>query len=346
MYNTIRIAQTKKKNTFVKRLNLVKAPNDPKDYKVVVDRFTAVSLVDLSNTCSPIKNQGDIGACTSFATIENMEYIERRSNVRLDILSEKFTYYVTRVNVLNQDTSDSGALITDTIKAVVKYGACLNKTFPYDNDFTKAPPQYAYDEATKYQAITYAKFDDAYTVDISRLNTTINALKTNLALGYPIICGFVCYSNLFSSQNGIVPPQNGEIIGGHAILLVGYDDKNKLFKFKNSWGSSWGDNGYGYIPYDYYLKGDMFDLWSIYTQTANLQTIGITIVNPTINKQIILNEMNDILQSMVDNLQTFNMNKTKSDNYFKFQLNKYKNDKKMVGLISVLQQQYNSIILS
>ena len=346
MYNTIRLAQNKKKTTFVKTLNFVKAPNNPKDYKIIIEKVTTITAVDLSNNCSPIKNQGSIGACTSFATVANMEYIEKKSNIRLDILSEKFTYYVTRVNILNQDTSDSGAFITDTIKAVVKYGACLNKTFPYDNDFTKRPPQKAYDEATKYQAITYAKFDDAYTIDVSRLSTTLNMIKTNLAAGFPIICGFVCYSNIFIAKNGVIPAQNGEIIGGHAILLVGYDDNKKLFKFKNSWGTSWGDKGYGYISYDYYLKGDMFDLWSIYTQTANLQTIGINIINPTINKQIILNEMNDILQSMSDNIKTFNMSKSKSDNYFKFQLNKYKNDSKMVGLITILQQQYNSIILS
>jgi C1A family cysteine protease len=228
-----------KKKAFFSRLNLLKAPNNIKDYMVmsIDNKLTKyASIVDLSSDCSPIKDQGYIGSCTSFATLAMMEYIQKKNKMNLSILSERFTYYVTRVNIMNSDTSDSGAFIVDTVKSVVRYGSCLNKTFPNNGDYTISPPANAYTEASKYEAITYARFDDFTTVDKNKLETTINTLKINLDAGFPIIGGIICYSNIVNSKNGIIPLPNKEIVGGHAILIVGYNDNTKMFKFKNSWG--------------------------------------------------------------------------------------------------------------
>ena len=58
-----------------------------------------------------------------------------------------------------------------------------------------------------------------------------------------------------------MPKRNEDLAGGHALCIVGYDDKTNIFKFKNSWGANWGVQGYGYLPYEY-MKKYCSDAWS------------------------------------------------------------------------------------
>lgn len=94
--------------------------------------------------------------------------------------------------------------------------------------------------------------------------------------------GFTVYSSINNvGSDGVVPMPGGTVVGGHAVLLTGYDDSRQLFKFKNSWGSSWGNRGYGYLPYRYYLTGQMRDNWSIYLEeNTDLKKIGLDVSGP------------------------------------------------------------------
>jgi C1A family cysteine protease len=68
------------------------------------------------------------------------------------------------------------------------------------------------------------------------------------------------------AQTGIMPmPQQSEkLMGGHAVLCVGYDDAKKVFIIRNSWGDQWGDKGYFYMPYSYATNTDLAtDFWTI-----------------------------------------------------------------------------------
>jgi C1A family cysteine protease len=294
------------------KINLIPSGYKSSDYRVEpllkssnrpnVKALTQPKVVDLSQYCSPIKDQGRIGSCTSFATLSCMEILGKKNNINMKYLSERFTYYVTRVNILKQDTSDSGASIRDALRSVVKYGSCLASSFPYTGDYTIKPSLSTYKEASKYNVVSYARYDDIESVNINMLPITINTLKTSLDAGIPIIGGFNCYGGIYNTINGVIPLQSGPIIGGHAICIIGYDDNKKLFKFKNSWGIKWGDKGYGYLPYDYYLKGDMFDLWSIYNQNIDKLNIGLNVINPAINNSILQNEIKDI---KMENINTF-----------------------------------------
>jgi C1A family cysteine protease len=52
--------------------------------------------------------------------------------------------------------------------------------------------------------------------------------------------------------DGVIPDvDGGEELGGHAVIVVGYDDNKKRFKFKNSWGKAWGAKGFAYFSYQY-----------------------------------------------------------------------------------------------
>lgn len=72
------------------------------------------------------------------------------------------------------------------------------------------------------------------------------------------------------------------VLGGHAIVCVGYDDGMRIgdcsgaFLIRNSWGSSWGDGGYGYLPYDYVLKGLALDWWALVkAEWVDTQQFGV-----------------------------------------------------------------------
>ena len=164
---------------------------------------------------------------------------------------------------------DNGAQIRDGIKSVAKLGACSEKLWPYDDTpsesegspcpsckFAQKPSQACYTEALKHQILAYR-----------RLPQDLSTMKGCLASGYPFVFGFTCYSNLpFQSTTGEIPlPTNQDhVIGGHAVLAVGYDDTTRMFTFRNSWGAGWGQGGYGFMPYAYLLDGNLADdFWTV-----------------------------------------------------------------------------------
>jgi C1A family cysteine protease len=100
-------------------------------------------------------------------------------------------------------------------------------------------------------------------------NRSVEAIKTPLAEGHPVVFGFSVYDSFESDQvakDGVVPmPQKGEeLLGGHAVLAVGYDDGSKMFIVRNSWGPKWGREGYCMMPYEYLTNTDLADdFWVI-----------------------------------------------------------------------------------
>jgi C1A family cysteine protease len=236
-------------------LNLIESPADARDYFIKVSGASK-GVVDLSQYCTSIKNQGTIGSCTAFAVVGAMELIFRKMGVNMsdDIFSELFNYYVSRVMILQWPNEDTGAYLRDAIKAIAKYGCCLEKSWPYNEKmFRNKPSEEGFVEALKYQAVKYYHMPDG----------DLESIKKCLDMGLPVVGGFWCYSNLWNTgADGVVPLSNGKFIGGHAVLFVGYDDEKKLLKFKNSWSELWGRGGYGYLHYEY-VADDVIDLWTL-----------------------------------------------------------------------------------
>jgi C1A family cysteine protease len=254
------------------KLNHQKSPPDNRDHilKVSVPLKIETKVVDLSLPTDTPKDQGSVGSCTAFAGSGLMENFYNRNMDganATDLFSEKFLYYVTRVNVAKWSANeDSGAYLRDTMKAMVQYGIALENSFPYlkpgqtECSYSDVPDASVYTEAKNYQVTKYA------TITNNSKQQLLTDLKTLLQSGYSFIGGVICYENFFNDNNGLIPLPRGNIIGGHALLFVGYDDSKEIFKFKNSWSLSWGDKGYGYLPYHYVLTGNLDDLWTVYAQ--------------------------------------------------------------------------------
>lgn len=213
-------------------------------------------LSDVQMVSCPILDQGSLGSCLSNATYA-LFYIISVSKISLSRLQ---LYMTNRAIDGSSLTEDTGATVRGCMKAISKYGLCNEKIWSYDIlNFDKLAPSEAFKnlyQLTKF-VYTFIKQD-------------LKSIKEVLVSDKPILIGIAIYSS-FESTNatnyGVIPMPNTtkeELLGGHAILLVGYDDKTKVFKFQNSWGVEWGDKGYGYIPYDYVTDNNLaFDLCTV-----------------------------------------------------------------------------------
>ncbi|MDR3543009.1 MAG: C1 family peptidase [Desulfosporosinus sp.] len=215
--------------------------------------------VDLRTGCSPIVDQGELGSCTANAIASGLrEYWEIQVG-KLTPLSRLWLYWEER-KIEGTVNDDAGAEIRDGMKVLQQIGCAPEVDWPYDvTKFTQIPTTQATRDAAPYRITEYHRV------------TNLTTLKTALAQGYPVVIGIKVYESFESNQvakTGIVPlPIRGEnLLGGHAVLAVGYEDDLKtdgqgVVICRNSWGDGWGDKGYFYLPYDYFVKY-VSDMWT------------------------------------------------------------------------------------
>jgi C1A family cysteine protease len=232
------------------------------------------ATVDLRPWCSPIEDQKSIGSCTAHAGVGIVEYFERRAFGKHIDASRLFLYKTTR-NLMRW-TGDTGAFLRSTMGALVLFGVPPEEYLPYViADYDKEPSAFCYAFAQNYQAISYYRLDP---IGVAR-DVLLTQIKANLSAGLPSMFGFTVYNSISqAAATGKIPyPTSGEkIAGGHAIAAVGYDDTIKIkntnpkavetkgaLLIRNSWGTGWGIGGYGWLPYEYLLKGLAVDWWAL-----------------------------------------------------------------------------------
>jgi hypothetical protein len=218
--------------------------------------------VDLRPFMTPVEDQGQLSSCVANAVAGAYEYLVKRhrGDDAYDV-SRLFIYYNARAKDGDHPGEDGGAIIADAIDSLREKGACSEATWPYEEEnVNEQPPDEAYDEASNFLV-----------EDMALVPTTLDAWKHALAEGYPIIFGISLFESFDKhKKRGFVPmPSTRESSrashGGHAMLCVGYSDPDRVFIVRNSWGTSWGEAGYCFIPYDYLVnpKYNDGDSWII-----------------------------------------------------------------------------------
>ena len=237
----------------------IKQPVDNRDlkYKGITKAVVLPEKVDLRPFCPPVYDQGTLGSCTAQAigAAHQFEQLKQQDSTIITP-SKLFIYYNERAmeGTINEDC---GAIIRDGLKTVANEGVCPEPEWPYlISKFAKKPPQSCYDHALKHQVENYKALD-----------CDLIQMKQCLAEGFPFVFGMLIYPNFESAavaKTGIVPMPSGNPIGGHAVMAVGYDTEKKYFIIRNSWGISWGDKGYFYLPEAYITDFNLCsDFWTI-----------------------------------------------------------------------------------
>ena len=219
-----------------------------------LDAVTLPTSVDHRPQCPPVYDQGDLGSCTANSAAGNVQFLLMKEKKENFVPSRLFIYYQERV-LEDSVNEDAGAALRDGFKVLSKFGSPHETLWPYNTSkFKVKPPKAAYADGLKHPLVKYAKVD----------NTNLQLMKAALAAGYVISGGFTVYESFEDdavAKTGVVPMpgKNEQTLGGHAILVVGYDDAKKWYIVRNSWGPSWGDKGYFYMPYDYFSNPDLAD---------------------------------------------------------------------------------------
>lgn len=230
-------------------------------------------FVDLSFWCSPVEDQGSLNSCTANAAIALMEYFQKKSFRKYIDSSRLFLYKATRN--LMQIEGNVGTSIRSTMKAMALFGVPPEEYWPYQEDkVNEEPIPFCYAFAQNYQALKYFRLDAAGI----QPNSLLAQIKAILVAGIPCVFGFTLYNSIYDDSNprGHIPypHKRDKAEGGHAVVAVGYDDYKQIknadgdkskgaLLIRNCWGTQWGEGGYGWLPYDYVLKGLTADWWSL-----------------------------------------------------------------------------------
>jgi len=232
--------------------------------------------VSLRAKCPPVLDQDPIGSCAAFAFTNALRFLHLRDGLD-EPLSPLFCYYATRVYVEKyQADNDSGCKADAVVEALERYGVCVESAWPYDTSkFAVEPPDTAFHDAKN------RKLRKAFRV------TTLRAMKVSIAANYPVPVAFPVARSVGYGDDAqpsitwrtgrfpiptsapagapagyaggpvgninFTPPQDSDPADGfHFVLAVGYDDTTGLVEIENSWGPTFGDGGYGYLPYAFF----------------------------------------------------------------------------------------------
>jgi len=222
--------------------------------------------VDMRSHCPAPYNQQQLGSCTANAIAGAIEYDLIKQHLPIFMPSRLFIYYNERAMEGTVD-QDAGAEIRDGIKTINSLGVCTEASWPYNtNEFAVKPSATCYTAALHNKSVSYES-----------VAQDINTIKGCLAAGFPVVIGFTVYESFESdavAATGVMPmpASNEQVLGGHAVLVVGYNDgpstvngaPARYLIVRNSWGPEWGAGGYFYMPYEYATDSNLADdFWAI-----------------------------------------------------------------------------------
>jgi len=213
--------------------------------------------VDLRAKCPPVYDQGQLGSCTAMAICAAFQFDEMSQGEHSAPIPSRLFLYFNERAAEGTTSEDSGASIRDGFKSLAREGVCPEPMWPYCVDrFAEKPGPECYQAALAHRAVSYR-----------RLRQELGELLRCLDDGYPFVFGILVYPSFETAPGGRVPMpdrKKEQLLGGHAVMIVGYSPQEKVLIGRNSWGAAWGDHGYFYLPYEYALDRTLTsDIWCV-----------------------------------------------------------------------------------
>jgi C1A family cysteine protease len=246
---------------------------DARDHVFAAPQIALAALppsVDLRVGCPAVYDQGQIGSCTANAIAAAFEFDLMKQQLPVFMPSRLFIYYNER-KMEGTTGTDSGAQIRDGIKSVATLGVCSEDEWPYDDTPAESDGGPFPAGARDGEQPTGQCYQDALANRVTvyrRVVRTLDQMRGCLAAGYPFVFGFTVYDSFESQEMATtgelnMPQPTEQVLGGHAVLAVGYDDATQRFTVRNSWGPNWGQAGYFTMPYPYLTtSGLSSDFWT------------------------------------------------------------------------------------
>lgn len=213
--------------------------------------FQLPDQVDLAPRMPPAGHQQRQNSCVAWASAYAVKTYQEKQEQRYQlvkdgqpdwqrIFSPAFVY-----NQINQGR-DGGSTLVEALNLLSSRGALSWSAMPYNpDDYQRLP--------TTSQLKSARRFRISYWRQVNVADP--QELKSHLQAGFPLMVGALIDEGFYRLPKGKLwqRPQ-GKALGGHALVVVGYDDHKQAFKVFNSWGSQWSDNGFGWISYRHFAK--------------------------------------------------------------------------------------------
>jgi C1A family cysteine protease len=205
-----------------------------------------------------------MAASVAHACVALLRYSERRATGKVIEPSRMFVYKTAR-RLLNW-TGDSGVQFRAALKAIVRFGIPAERYWPYDPaSLDTEPDAFVYSSARRFSSMCYVRLDSRQ----HKGRKTLETVRSFLAAGFPCVLGFPVASSLSADAEIPCPTVFDVLRGGQGAVAVGYDDARRTRAGKGalllslSWGTGWGDQGYGWLPYAFVREQLAADFWTV-----------------------------------------------------------------------------------